>query len=210
MTSIKMPIRKAAFLVGSATTVIGGNCIASALALYNSGGADVTITPKDGSGRILSPQIVAAGKTVWLDFSNVVKGPGFFFDKGLSLFASTANVVNAWLAGYEQANVIPPYASEILLPAVTLGLTNNIVARDAMISGLGLHNTHNAIVTVTPKDGNGRSMGPIPIDPGETAMLDWANISDGMGFFFEGGLRMLADVADKVNLFPAGFTQVAV
>lgn len=207
MASFELPVVKPAVTLGSVNTLIGHSAIMAAIGLYNSGGADATVTVKDSNGKIITASLVPAGQTIWLDFARICVGKGFYFQGGVFASCDVAAAVTAWLAGYEETNIVPPYQSAILKPAVTLPLSAVLVSRDCMVSAIGLYNSHNAAVTVTPQDATGKKLAPVAVAAGTTAYLDWANISNGLGFFFSGGLTLAADVAGKVDAWVAGYTQ---
>lgn len=218
MPSFEMDVIKAAVTLGTVNTVIPNSAFVAAIGLHNSDAVnDITVTPSDGNGKILGATVVPAGQTVWLDFAKICQSKGFYFENGFRLAASIAAKVYAWPSGYEAQNIIPPFNTEIVKAALTLGLSTVMVPRDCLIAGIGLYNSHNAVVTVTPKDANARILAPTAIDPGKTAYLDFANISRmlvlgesprGRGFFFSGGLTLTADVAAKVDAWISGATQV--
>jgi len=74
----------------------------SALALYNSHSADVTVTPQDANDRILAPQTIEAGRTAWVDLANRSNNLGFLFSGGLRLTASSAGKIHAWINAWTQ------------------------------------------------------------------------------------------------------------
>lgn len=97
--------------------------------------------------------------------------------------------------------------SPIVMEAFTLGSTNTVISQNCRITALGFYNFHNAAITLTAKDKkNGTILMSEDIDAGQTKWYDWADMTDGFGFYFAGGLVVACSVAGKVNIFPAGYT----
>lgn len=203
-----VPLYKPAFRVGTATTAISGSAIGSCIGLYNSHSDTVTVTIKDGQGKVISVQSISAGDIVWADYANITKGKGFFFQDGISISASLADKVDAWIIGYEQSNSVRPFLAEVLPSSFVLpGVQFRVTSVDTMLVGMALYNSHSSAVTVTIADANGRVLSVQTIDPNATAWLDLASKTDGQGFLFAGGLRLTASVASKITAWVAAFTQ---
>lgn len=97
------------------------------------------------------------------------------------------------------------YDTPIYQPAVTLPEVYTLVSGNSLISALVLRNTSAAAVVATVKDGNGKVLAAQSIDPLTTFWADWANRSNGRGFYFDGACRLYMSTANVVDCWVMPF-----